>query len=54
MYVLLYLTYLPCYSTHIRRMHSLNKKMRVDMNITFPALHCDDLHLDAMDVAGDS
>lgn len=33
---------------------SLNKKMRVDMNITFPALHCDDLHLDAMDVAGDS
>ena len=24
------------------------------MNITFPALHCDDLHLDAMDVAGDS
>jgi len=33
---------------------SLNKKMRVDMNITFPALHCDDLHLDIMDVAGDA
>jgi len=33
---------------------SLNKRMRVDMNITFPSLHCDDLHLDAMDVAGDS
>ena len=24
------------------------------MNITFPSLHCDDLHVDAMDVAGDS
>jgi len=32
---------------------SLNKKMRVDLNISFPALHCDDLHLDLMDVAGD-
>ena len=33
---------------------SLNTRMRVDLNITFPALHCDDMHLDAMDVAGDS
>mmetsp|Transcript_6037 Transcript_6037/g.7686 ORF Transcript_6037/g.7686 Transcript_6037/m.7686 type:complete len:611 (+) Transcript_6037:44-1876(+) len=33
---------------------SLNKKMRVDLNITFPALHCDDVHLDIMDVAGDA
>ncbi|KAL7477067.1 hypothetical protein ACHAW6_002881 [Cyclotella cf. meneghiniana] len=33
---------------------SLNKKMRVYLNITFPALHCDDLHLDVIDVAGDS
>ena len=33
---------------------SLNRRMRVDLNITFPALHCDDMHLDAMDVAGDS
>lgn len=32
---------------------SLNRKMRVDLNISFPALHCDDLHLDLMDVAGD-
>jgi hypothetical protein len=34
--------------------NSLNKKMRVYLNITFPALHCDDLHLDVIDVAGDS
>jgi hypothetical protein len=33
---------------------SLGKKMRVNMNITFPSLACDDLHLDAIDVAGDS
>jgi hypothetical protein len=33
---------------------SLGKKMRVNMNITFPGLGCDDLHLDAIDVAGDS
>lgn len=33
---------------------SLGKRMRVNMNITFPALACDDLHLDAIDVAGDS
>jgi len=32
---------------------SLNKKMRVDLNITFPALHCNDLQLHLMDVAGD-
>lgn len=33
---------------------SLGKRMRVNINITFPALHCDDLHLDVIDVAGDS
>lgn len=33
---------------------SLGKKMRVNMNITFPSLACEDLHLDAIDVAGDS
>eukprot|EP00537_Pseudo-nitzschia_pungens_P010785 CAMPEP_0172384706 /NCGR_PEP_ID=MMETSP1061-20121228/2444_1 /TAXON_ID=37318 /ORGANISM="Pseudo-nitzschia pungens, Strain cf. pungens" /LENGTH=542 /DNA_ID=CAMNT_0013113445 /DNA_START=97 /DNA_END=1725 /DNA_ORIENTATION=- len=33
---------------------SLGKQMRVNMNITFPALACEDLHLDAIDVAGDS
>ncbi len=33
---------------------SLGKKMRINMNITFPALACEDLHLDAIDVAGDS
>jgi len=39
---------------HIKVDKSLGKRMRVDLNITFPALHCDDLHVDAMDVAGDS
>lgn len=33
---------------------SLGRRMRVDLNITFPGLACDDLHLDAIDVAGDS
>lgn len=33
---------------------SLGKKMRINMNITFPALACEDLHLNALDVAGDS
>lgn len=33
---------------------SLGKQMRVNMNITFPSLACIDLHLDAIDVAGDS
>ena len=33
---------------------SLGKKMQVNLNITFPALACDDLHLDMIDIAGDS
>jgi hypothetical protein len=33
---------------------SLGKRLKVKMNITFMALHCDDLHLDVIDVAGDS
>ena len=33
---------------------ALGKKMRVNMNMTFPALACEDLHVDVMDVAGDS
>jgi hypothetical protein len=33
---------------------SLGKMMRVNLNITFPALACEDLHLDIIDVAGDS
>ena len=33
---------------------SLGKKMRVDLNITFPGLHCDDVHIDIMDIAGDA
>ena len=39
---------------HISIDTSLGKRMRVNINITFPALACDDLHVDAMDVAGDS
>jgi len=34
-------------------LYSLGKKMRVDLNITFPSLHCEDLHIDLMDIAGD-
>ena len=39
---------------HIAVNTELNKRMRINMNITFPALACEDLHVDAMDVAGDS
>jgi hypothetical protein len=41
-------------SEHISIDTSLGKRMRVNMDITFPALACEDLHVDAMDVAGDS
>ena len=33
---------------------SLGRKMQVNLNITFPALACVDVHVDIMDVAGDS
>lgn len=39
---------------HITVDTSLGKKMRVNLDITFPALACEDLHIDIMDVAGDS
>lgn len=39
---------------HINVDTSLGKRMRVNINITFHALACEDLHVDAMDVAGDS
>jgi hypothetical protein len=39
---------------HIAVNTDLNKRMRINMNITFPGLACEDLHVDAMDVAGDS
>ena len=39
---------------HITVDTSLGKRMRVNINITFPALACEDLHVDCMDVAGDS
>ena len=41
-------------SEHISVNTDLGKRMRINMNITFPALSCEDLHVDAMDVAGDS
>lgn len=40
--------------SHISVDTALGKQMTVTMNITFPALACEDLHLDAIDVAGDS
>jgi hypothetical protein len=39
---------------HITVDTSLGKKMQVNIDITFPALACEDLHIDIMDVAGDS
>jgi len=39
---------------HIKVDTSLGKRMQVNLDISFPALHCDDLHVDIMDVAGDS
>jgi len=41
-------------SEHIAVNTDLNKKMRINLNISFPGLACEDLHVDAMDVAGDS
>ena len=32
---------------------TLGHKLRIDMNVTFPAITCAEVHLDAMDVAGD-
>lgn len=32
---------------------SLGTKLRINLNITFPALSCAEMHVDAMDVAGD-
>jgi hypothetical protein len=34
--------------------NSLGKQMKVNLNITFPGLSCSDLHVDLIDVAGDS
>jgi hypothetical protein len=39
---------------HVAVDTSLGKRMRVNLNITFPSLACEDLHVDVMDVAGDS
>ena len=39
---------------HVSVDKSLGAKMRVDLDITFPALHCNDVHIDIMDVAGDA
>lgn len=39
---------------HVLVDQSLGKRMTVNLNMTFPGLACEDLHLDVMDVAGDS
>ena len=39
---------------HIQVDQSLGKRLQINLNITFPSLACEDLHLDAIDVAGDS
>ena len=33
---------------------SLGQKLDINMNMTFHAINCLDLHVDAMDVAGDN
>lgn len=33
---------------------TLGEKLRIDVNITFHALTCNDVHLDVMDIAGDN
>mmetsp|Transcript_9715 Transcript_9715/g.14131 ORF Transcript_9715/g.14131 Transcript_9715/m.14131 type:complete len:518 (-) Transcript_9715:118-1671(-) len=42
------------YKQHASVDKSLGASMRVDLNISFPALHCNDVHIDIMDVAGDA
>lgn len=42
-------SYLACSPSH-----SLGKRMQVNLNITFHNLHCNDVHLNVIDVAGDS
>lgn len=39
---------------HIAVDTSIGKRMRVNLDITFPAVACEDLHMDIIDVAGDS
>jgi len=39
---------------HIRVDTSLQERIRINLNVTFPNLACEDLHLNVMDVAGDS
>lgn len=48
-------TYLRGNSTkeHMLVDTSLGQKLRINVNISFPALSCAEIHVDAMDVAGD-
>lgn len=39
---------------HIAVDTSLGRRMRVNLDITFPSVACEDLHIDIIDVAGDS
>lgn len=47
-------THTHTHTSYVHIWYSLGKRMRVNLNISFPAIHCDDIHLDVMDVAGDS
>ena len=38
---------------HLKVDTSLGQRLNITLNVTFPALTCDEVHLDAMDVAGD-
>lgn len=43
---------LPSVNEHMVVDTTLGQRLRVNMNVTFHALTCADVHLDAMDVAG--
>lgn len=44
----------PKLSEHMTVDTSLRQQLRININISFHALSCADVHLDAMDVAGDN
>jgi hypothetical protein len=47
-----YLT--PQFNEHMVVDTSLGQQLRINVNVTFHALTCNEVHLDAMDVAGDN
>lgn len=46
--------YAPSLREHLVVDTTLGQQLRVDINITFHALTCNEVHLDVMDIAGDN